>query len=91
MIDYLLAVEENDPCKDEMSEMIYSRDINGKNVLATYFKTDLDLGTHFLDQHISTNGENENAEKFMIRGCTFIMSSDFGSTGYGKFTCGISL
>ena len=43
MIDFLLKTEEDDKKKmrDTMSEMIFCRDDNGLNVLATYFKTDL--------------------------------------------------
>ena len=56
MIDYLLTSEENDPCKEVMSEMIYSRDINGKNVLATYFKSDLGI-LHLLLYLLTLLGE----------------------------------
>ena len=62
MIDFLLTSEEKDPCIEEMREMIYSRDKNGKNVLSSYISRDLDLTQHFLDRHISTNGHNRLVE-----------------------------
>ena len=55
MIDFLLKTERDDKRKmrDTMSEMIFCRDNNGLNVLATYFKTD--LGRHFLCMDESIN------------------------------------
>ena len=43
MIDFLLKTEQDDKkrMRQSMSEMIFCRDDNGLNVLATYFKTDL--------------------------------------------------
>ena len=58
MIDFLLECEEKDPCTKEVSEMIYSRDTSGQNVLSNYISRDLDLAQHFLSHHISTNGHN---------------------------------
>merc|ERR1719244_1685584 len=66
MIDFLMFSEEDDPCKDNLTKMIYSREKSGKNVLASYISRDLDLAQHFLDHHISTNGHNSNSEKFML-------------------------
>ena len=45
MIDYLLQTEQDDKkrMRQSMSEMIFCRDDNGLNVLATYFKTDLGI------------------------------------------------
>ena len=45
MIDFLLETEQDDKMeiREIMSEMIYCRDDNGLNVLATYFKTDLGI------------------------------------------------
>jgi len=66
MIDFLLECEEKDPCTEELSKMIYSRDTRGQNVLSNYISRDLDLAQHFLSHHISTNGHNSNSEKFML-------------------------
>ena len=50
MIDFLLKTEQDDKRKmrDAMSEMIFCRDDNGLNVLATYFKTDLGINFYIL-------------------------------------------
>ena len=50
MIDYLLKTEQDDKkrIRQVMSEMIFCRDDNGLNVLATYFKTDLGINFQFL-------------------------------------------
>ena len=45
MIDFLLKTEQDDKkrMRQSMSEMIFCRDDNGLNVLATYFKNDLGI------------------------------------------------
>lgn len=50
MIDFLLKTEQDDKrrMRQSMSEMIFCRDDNGLNVLATYFKTDLGIDYLFL-------------------------------------------
>ena len=50
MIDFLLDSEAEsakaEPCQEEMRRMVYCRDINGKNVLSTYFSNDLGKNFH---------------------------------------------
>ena len=58
MIDFLMKSEEKDPCEKTLGGMLYSRDRNGKNVLSSYIDVDVELAEHFLDQHISTNGNS---------------------------------
>ena len=40
MIDYLLATEDNDQCKSEMTNMLLCKDNQNKSVLSEYFSRD---------------------------------------------------
>ena len=54
MLDYLLKSKRNDSCRQEISDMLYSRDKLGYNILRTYVhRARLDLAKRFLDHHVT--------------------------------------
>jgi len=66
MIDCLLSTEDNDQCKSEMTNMLLCKDNQNKSVLSEYFSRDSELAEHFLSHHISTNGENDSSDQFLM-------------------------